>query len=123
MITRAEILRGREVEFPLTPELEENLYRLLEAVNKLRALYGEPMFVSSGYRPGHYNKDAGGAAKSSHLTCEAVDFSDPTGKIKSWILSNKQVLELCGLYMENPTRTVGWVHLQIRPTAGRIFQP
>jgi uncharacterized protein YcbK (DUF882 family) len=121
MITRDEILMGRDKEYKLTPDLEANLQMLLIAVNKLRKLYGKPMHVSSGWRPGHYNKAAGGAKNSSHLTCEAVDFKDADGKIKDFI--TLKILEDCGLYMEAPHKTPTWCHVQIRPTKNRIFTP
>lgn len=112
---------NRETEYPLTSEIEKNLEKLLIAVNKLRELYGKPMIVSSGYRPGKYNNAAGGAKNSSHLTCEAVDFKDSDGKLKTWITSD--ILIRCGLYMEHPDNTPSWVHVQIRPTKNRIFKP
>lgn len=112
---------NRDKEFPLSPELEKNLEKLLIAVNKLRSAYGKPMYVSSGYRPGKYNKAAGGANRSSHLTCEAVDFKDADGKLKAWI--TVKMLEDCGLYMEWPADTPTWMHVQIRPTKSRIFKP
>lgn len=121
MITRKEILMGRDSEYPLTPELEENLAKLLESVNKLRNLYGKPMIVSSGYRPGKYNKAAGGAKKSSHLTCEAVDFRDIDKKLKDFC--TEKILKECNLYMEHPDHTESWCHVQIRPTKNRIFRP
>lgn len=121
MITREEILQNRDKEFPLSDELETNLIHLLEAVNKLRTLYAKPMYVSSGYRPGHYNTDAHGAANSTHLTCQAVDFADKDGAIKSWITLD--ILEKCGLYQEAPHSTPTWVHVQTRPTHSRVFTP
>lgn len=121
MISRDEILMGREVEYPLSIQLDKNLTKLLEAVNKLRTEYGIPMAVSSGYRPGKYNQAAGGATHSSHLTCEAVDFSDQDGKIKKWCLSHLDRLAEWGLWMESPVNTPTWCHLQIRPTANRVF--
>lgn len=121
MISRAEILMDREQEYPLTAEMEKNLDKLLIAVNKLRTAYGKPMYVSSGYRPGKYNQAAGGASKSSHLTCEAVDFKDADGAIKAWI--TVKILEDCGLYMEWPGATPTWCHVQIRPTKSRVFKP
>lgn len=121
MISREEILMGRDKEFPLTKELEGNLSRLLKAVNKLSELYGKPMYVSSGYRPGRYNKAAGGAKNSAHLTCEAIDFKDADGVLKSWI--TVKILEDCGLYMEWPSNTPSWLHIQIRPTKSRVFHP
>lgn len=112
---------GRDKEYPLSPELEANLVKLLIAVNKLRTLYGKPMYISSGYRPGHYNKDAGGAKNSTHITCQAVDFKDTDGKIKDFITLS--VLEECGLYMEAPHSTPMWCHVQVRPTKNRVFTP
>lgn len=121
MISRNEILQGRDTEYPLSPALENNLKLLLEAVNKLRKLYGKPMYVSSGYRPGKYNKAAKGAPNSSHLTCQAVDFKDADGAIKAWITID--ILKECGLYQEHPSRTLTWCHLQVRPTKNRVFLP
>ena len=125
MISRDEILMKRDVEFPLTPQLEDNLATLLDRVNQFRTIYGIPMSVSSGYRPGHYNKDAGGAPNSSHKTCEAVDFHDADGQLKTWIANNITVLDTCDLYQEDPNSTKTWVHLSTRrPNSGnRVFKP
>lgn len=121
MISRDEVLMGRDKEFPLTDLLEQNLAVLLERVNKLRSLYGKPMYVSSGYRPGHYNSDAGGAKNSPHKSCEAVDFHDADGELKNWITPD--ILKQCELWMEDPGHTPTWMHVQIRPTINRIFIP
>lgn len=121
MISRDEILMGRDVEFPLDSQLEANLANLLIAVNKLRGLYGKPMFVSSGYRPGPFNWDAHGAPNSPHIICQAVDFHDQDNKIKDWL--TEEILTQCGLYQEDPEYTPTWVHVQIKPTIHRIFKP
>lgn len=125
MISREEVLMGRDKDYPLTPELEKNLTKLLEALNKFRKIYGKPLIVSSGYRPGEYNKKAGGAKNSAHLTCEAVDFHDSDDKIKEFVVKNPKILEDCSLFMEDPSKTDNWIHLQIRiVTSGkRIFKP
>lgn len=125
MISRDEVLMGRDQEFPLTPELESNLDALMTALNAFRTHYAVPMTVSSGYRPGHYNKDAGGAKNSSHTTCEACDFHDPSGLIDAYCTANLDILEECGLYLEDPGHTVGWSHLTTRaPASGkRVFIP
>lgn len=121
MITRDEILMGRDKLYPLSPQLESNLSKLIIALNKLRALYGKPMFVSSGYRPGEFNTKAKGAKNSSHITCEAVDFKDADGAIKKFC--TPEILIQCGLFMEHLDATPTWCHLQIRPTNNRIFKP
>lgn len=120
-IKRSEVLMGRDLEFPLSETLESNLEKLLAAVNQLRELYGKPMSVSSGYRPGRFNTAAGGAKNSSHLSCEAVDFKDADGALKAFC--TPEILTKCGLYMEAPENTPTWCHLQIRPTKNRIFKP
>lgn len=123
MITIKELLMGREKEYPLSAEVSDNLMKLLKAVSIVRDAYAKPMTVTSGYRPGHYNKAAHGAANSAHLTCEAVDFADVDGKLGAWCESNLAVLAKAGLYMENKAQTPTWVHLQTRkPASGnRIF--
>lgn len=130
MISRVEVLKGRDRDYPLTPELEANLDKLLVAVNKVRQAWGKSLIVTSGYRPGHYNKSARGAKKSAHMTCEAIDFADGDGSFGKWCLNNLKLLEECGLYMESPIYTheppaKRWVHLQIRrPASGnRVFIP
>lgn len=125
MITRDEVLMGREKASPLTPEQEANLVTLLEALNKLRTTYGKPLYVTSGYRPASVNSAVGGAKKSAHMSCEACDFRDSDGSFAEWCLKNLDVLADCGLYMESPAHTIGWVHLQTRKTksGNRVFIP
>lgn len=116
---------GRDVEYPLTPELELNLADLLIALNMLREQYGRPMRVSSGYRPGVYNKLANGAPNSPHKTLQACDFYDADRHLTNWILQNPIMLVECKLYMENPMEAPSWCHLQTRavPSGRRIFTP
>jgi hypothetical protein len=121
MVTKEEILMGRQEEFPLDEKMSANIDRLFLAVNRLREMYNKPMYVSSGYRPDHYNVEAGGAANSPHLTCQAVDFHDVDGEIKKFCTI--EVLEECGLFMESPDHTPTWCHVQVRPTKNRIFIP
>lgn len=130
MVTRDEVLKGRDRDYPLDAELEQNLNQLLDAVNKLRKEYGKPFVITSGYRPGHYNKSARGAKKSAHMSCQAVDIRDSDGEIAKWCLNNLKLLEEAGLYMESPLHTheppgARWLHLQTRrPASGnRVFIP
>lgn len=123
LVTRNEILMGRDREYPLTKEMEANLAVLLVRVNKLRQIWGKPLVVTSGYRPGYYNTRAGGAPNSAHTTCEAVDFLDKGQELSSWLVQNPDILRECGLFLENPKFTRTWAHLDIRPRTNRIFNP
>ncbi len=101
------------------------MWKLLNALNRLRDAYGKSMIVTSGWRPGHFNALAGGSKNSAHMSCEACDFSDQSGDLAKWCLHYQDVLADCGLYMEHPDNTKGWVHLQTRrPGSGnRVFRP
>ena len=125
MITKQEILQGREKKYPLTDKMEANLLRLLAAVNILRVVYGQPMIVSSGYRPPEINTSVGGKPKSKHMTCEAVDFLDRDGRLTLWCLEHLDVLEQAGLWMEDPRYTASWLHVQVSPpkSGKRVFIP
>ena len=123
MITLQQYLMGREKEYPLSLEQALNAADLLSRVNYLLAKLGIVANVSSGYRPGHYNKAAGGAIKSNHLICKAIDLKDSTGIIANTLRNNVKLLEECGLWLENPDRTNGWAHLDTKQRTNRIFNP
>jgi hypothetical protein len=122
--TRKEILMGRDVANPLTPEMESNLTKLIEALSIVRHAYGKPLQVSSGYRPSDINKAAGGANRSAHMTCQACDLVDSNREFANWCINNLNILKQAGLYLEDPRWTPRWVHLQIRrPGSGnRVFK-
>lgn len=125
MITREEILMGRDKISPLNADLKANLEKLLIALNKFRLKYAKSMFVSSGYRPGAFNEAAGGAKKSYHMICLACDFKDPDGAIDAFCMANQALLADCGLWLEHPDSTPGWCHLQAVPpkSGNRVFRP
>lgn len=114
---------GRDTEYPLSEQLELNLARLLVAANIVQTQWGQKLVVSSGYRPGKYNTMAGGASKSAHLVCMAVDFFDKSGQLDKFLMANPEILEEAGLWMEHPDATPGWCHVDLKPRGNRIFRP
>lgn len=113
-LTPEILYQGRQIEYPLTPELEANAADLCEHVNKLMAMVGWPeipLRISSGYRPGHYNTDAKGAKGSAHLVCKAVDIVDSDDSLDAFLNDNREFLMDCGLRLENPGETHTWSHL------------
>jgi hypothetical protein len=116
---------NRASEFPPTMQMLMNADKLLKQINALQELMQVQFTVSSGYRPGPYNVKAGGATHSPHLTCEAIDIHDPDGVLKHKLFSNTQMLDELKLYMELPSATPGWMHLQTRrPGSGSlVFKP
>jgi hypothetical protein len=129
-ITVPEYLMGRDKQEPLTQTQEANMQNLLHRVNLLLMVVDTllPKYrtaVSSGYRPPSVNRRVGGAPNSAHLTCEAVDLRDMGGTLGKFLRGHQDLLVLYGLYMEDPSVTTTWVHLQTRPTksGNRVFKP
>lgn len=46
---------------------------LLEALERLRELWGNPIVITSGYRCANHNREVGGAKESRHMKGFAVD--------------------------------------------------
>lgn len=127
-ITKDELLMGRDKTHPkeYTKEISDNLDKLLAAINQVRATYGKPMRVTSGWRPPSINGSVPGAAKkSNHMLGLAVDISDKDGKLREWVLANLDLMGKLGIYMEDFRWTPNWVHFQVKPPASgkRIFIP
>lgn len=125
LISKEEILMGRDKDYPLDNEKLNNLSKLIHAMNMLRALYGKPMKVTSGYRPMAANLAAGGSKRSNHMVCLAVDVHDPNGDLRAFVLKHLDALKHLGLYCEDFRWTPTWVHFQVVPPASgrRIFVP
>jgi uncharacterized protein YcbK (DUF882 family) len=59
------------------PDISRNITRLAQALQKVRNLLGEPLYISSGYRPPDLNEEVGGVPNSYHLRALAADVSGP----------------------------------------------
>jgi hypothetical protein len=140
MIKMSEILKNGEKFEDLDEEVQANLLILLEKANKIRAAYGKPLIVSSGYRDKHdhiriYIEKAMKEGKpfditkvpmgSKHLTGSAIDLFDPNQELQKWVKENIKLFEDVGLWMEDFSATPNWVHVQIVPpkSGKRFFIP
>lgn len=127
MITLEAYFMGRDRSHAadLTDEIRESARITVKHVNQLLAIAKLPGSVSSGWRPASINAKAGGAKASKHLTAQACDLRDPDGSLSRWCMKNLPELSGCGLFLEHPSKTQGWVHLQtVAPKSGkRVFFP
>lgn len=129
-ISKKEILMGRDLTHKddYTPEVSDNIDKLLIPLNKFREAYGIPMKVSSGWRPASINTKIGGASRSNHVIGLACDFFDPDGKLAEFAkkMDSEGKLKEWGLWLENPEKTKNWIHLDIKDRGNRksnIFNP
>ena len=125
-ISIEEYLMGRAKMMDLPPEWIGNLNRLVPTVNELLSRFGEYRAIRSGFRrPEDNAKVAQPKGHSSHLTCQAVDLEDNDRRLTQFITGTPIILVELGLYMEHPSATPTWVHVQTRPVPSghRIFYP
>lgn len=121
-----EYLMGRATMADLTPEQVGNLNTLIPKINELLERYGKPWKLNSGYRtPADQQRINPKAPRSKHTLCAAVDLADKDKSLTNWCILNIKVLEELGLYLEDPSHTISWLHIQcIPPRSGyRIFIP
>lgn len=137
-ITLDDYWMGRDKSYPaeLTDEIRRNAEHTVSLVNLLLfhaakdgvvlIASNKRSLVNSGWRPPAINAATKNAAKkSNHMLGLACDVSDPTGSLDAWCMANLDELEAVGLWMEHPSATLGWCHLQtVPPRSGkRVFQP
>lgn len=128
MISFKELIHKSRIE-EIPSEHIINLEVLLVKMNRIRLIYGEKMFVSSGYRTKERHQkiyaqiNRKREAKklpplavprySRHLKGQACDVLDPNGELKKWCEENEDLLREVGLFLE--LGTVGWMHFQSVP--------
>lgn len=132
MITMSELI-GKTRLTDVAADVEKNLKNLLVCVNKVRALWGKPMIVTSGFRTTEDHKRIYAAKgitddlkipwRSKHLFGAAVDIADEGLVLTKWLKDNPKVLEDAELWCEEGNKN--WVHFQIFPPASdkRWFLP
>lgn len=126
MISLTDYFKGRDVRYAdeLTDELRTNAKITVDRANELLRRFGESRAVNSGWRPAAVNANTPSAAKKSkHMLCQAVDLDDPEGDLDEWCWQNQHELVDIDLYMEHPSATKGWCHVQIVPPKSQEKYP
>lgn len=92
------------------------LVRVAEMLEVIRAHFGRPIAVHSGYRSPKVNAAIGGSKTSQHMRAEAADFhvdGVPLVEVFDWIRKESGIafgqLLLEGADPKNPT----WIHLSL----------
>ena len=123
----AELLKAGSHKWDIKEVDAITLRNLEDLCRKVNALgYAPPMYATSCLRSIKDQKKINPSAMgSSHLYGCAVDIADQQGQLASWLQVRIVKLAECGLWMENPDKTKGWVHLSTyMPKSGkRIFNP
>lgn len=137
MITMKELCKYDLTKLP--KEHVDNLNTLLEKLNIIRAEFGRPMIVTSGYRSleDHLRiyKQKGITDKtkipmgSKHLVGAACDILDKDNSLQRFITKNIDNIADLDLWLEDFSASKTWAHIQIlpykswKPGGSRWFTP
>jgi putative chitinase len=117
-ITVGEVLQYDARRQPRRGSVEErNILAICAEFDKIRATWGQPLGVTSGYRPEPINREVGGVPNSQHVSGNALDIYPIDGRLEafySWILRRWSG----GL---GDGRRKGFIHLDSR--GGGKFHP
>ena len=94
-----------------------NLVAVCKLAEEIRAAFGKPVIVLSGYRNPAYNKCIGGATHSYHMKGMALDIRVPgctTRAVFEWMEKKYRRKYGRGLYAR-------FVHIDVRPYYSRWF--
>lgn len=88
----------------------------------LRAHYGRPIVISSGFRAPAVNRAIGGSPTSQHCKGEAADLEIPgvsNVDVARWIAANLAFDQLILEFYTPGQPSSGWVHVSYRPPCRR----
>lgn len=93
--------------------IQKNLETLIAVLDKIRAKYGSPIYINSGYRCPALNKAVKGVSNSQHQLGEAADLDTRKGKAENQKLYNliAQYFEYDQLLWEN---NGAWIHFSYK---------
>lgn len=136
MISLSDYFMGRDITYAadLTESIKENAVETVSRANLLLDQFyssnkkAHARSVNSGWRPPAINASTKNAAvKSKHMDGRAIDIGDDDEQLDEWCmtLTGQQCLKSIGLWLEHPSSTPRWCHVQIvAPRSGnRIFYP
>lgn len=120
---RSTVAKRKNIENIPTFEYIDNLNELIETIlEPLRAAYGMPITISSGYRCEKLNKAVGGVPTSVHQKGLAADltvggsFNKFRDFVVEWAKKNRIKFDQILLESSGGTR---WIHIGLRNNAGQ----
>lgn len=113
-LTKSSTAEAKGIDNTPTQEVERNLTALVDNVlDPLRAIYGKPITVNSGYRCPELNRAVGGSATSDHVKGFAADITagskEENERLFNIIKHNFHFSQLID------EKNFSWVHVSYNP--------
>ena len=95
----------------------------VNVLEPVRAHFGRPVTINSGYRSQAVNRAVKGSSTSQHVKGQAVDFEVPgvaNGDVAAWVRFNLQFDQLILEAYTPGNPSSGWVHCSWCPSGRRM---
>lgn len=116
-LIHSDTAAARGIDNSAPPALQANLQRLAELLERVRAVLGVPVHISSAYRSPALNRAVGGVANSVHMSGLAADITAPSFGNP---LAVAQAIHAAGIPFDQLIHEYGrWVHIGLRDGAPR----
>lgn len=112
--TRSATADRLKIDNSLPPELLDAATYTLQRLDDIRAGYGKPIVITSGYRCPALNKAVGGKPNSQHLKAQAADLKWDN-ELLAYLLQHAHFDQL----IEESSRQTKWLHISFLPTGER----
>lgn len=122
---QSDVAKKKKIQNLPTFEVVQHLEELVETIlDPLRAAYGMPITVTSGYRCAELNKAVGGVTNSTHILGYAADlqvggsFTKFKTFVVDWLKKSGARFDQC--LLEKNTKTgAQWIHIATRNSLGQ----
>jgi len=118
----SETAKKKQIDNAPSFEVVDHLRELTKMIlEPMRAAYGKPITVSSGYRCPALNKAVGGQNTSAHLRGDAADLqaTDMEGFktfVRGWLIAQRVKFDQCIIESSGKTQ---WIHIGIYSSNGQ----
>ncbi|MES2349139.1 MAG: D-Ala-D-Ala carboxypeptidase family metallohydrolase [Pseudomonadota bacterium] len=113
--TTSQTAARRRIDNTPTPAVFANLKRIAALLEQVRAIYGKPLTISSGYRSPELNAAIGGAKASAHVLGLAADINVPG--VSPAVLA-REIIK-AGIKFDQLIYEGTWVHIALRAGVSR----
>lgn len=111
-VIKSETARRLNIDNNVPNELFDNMMNSTVGIQRVRDLLKIPMRINSWYRSPELNSNVGGAIKSAHLKCLAVDFVPIRMNInEAYELISKSDIQFDQLILERNSAGSVWIHI------------
>ena len=122
-LTASETAERHGIDNTPTPEHLENLQRLAEFLETVKAaLGGKPVMINSAYRGPAVNEKVGGSKSSQHMVGCAADIRipgmNPDQVCRAIIAADLPFDQLIREFYDPAKAAGGWTHVSVTNTAG-----